>query len=339
MSASYDPTPYYVPVVTVHPTKIIVHQEQVLGNRKAKQLETHKTNFQDNSHKGKISKKARKKISTALDYMMYLAKPKVIPEGYRGQGLKFKICFVTLDLPSRQVHTDGQIISLVMEPMLNYFRKHYHVTNYIWRAEKQKNGNLHFHVILDKFIDKYELRRAWNKYLQNLGYVTAYKKNQLDWHNNGFTVRKKLLKHWPEQAQREAYLQGMKEDWNNPNTTDIHSTKRIKNLKKYLCKYLTKSRNEKILEEEINNSSTNDLLTISGRLWACSESLSNIKGAKTDYTTEIDQELLKITASQKSELFQSSYYTVWCIYVTNLKYLDCPILTKLWNDYINTAFP
>ena len=201
--------------------------------------------------------------------MMYIAKPKIIPHGYRGAGLKFKINFITLTLPAKQVHPDKVIISEILQPFLNYLRKHYKVTNYIWRAEKQKNDNLHFHMLLDKFIDKSELRQLWNKYLQNLGYVRRYKENQLYWHNNGFQVRKKLLKYWPEEKQKEAYIKGIDQDWTNPNTTDIHSTKHIRHLKKYLCKYLCKNGKEVHKIEDLTNIPIADLLTISGRLWAC----------------------------------------------------------------------
>lgn len=329
----------YQTVITVHPTEIILCKQQCGGYRHSRQRATYKTNFTNNETKGKVSKAAAKKISRAIDYLIYTAKGSVIPTGFKGAGLKFKICFVTLTLPSKQVHSDKDIIQNILHPLLDYLRKHYHVTNYIWRAEKQKNENLHFHLLCDKFIPYFELRILWNRYLQNLGYVRFYKQNQMQWHKSGFVVRKKLLKTWSEEAQLAAYTKGLKEDWNNPNTTDIHCTKRIKNLKKYLCKYLTKSRNETINEEEINNKTVNDLLTITGRLWACSQSLSRIKGAKTDFDWDLSEEISNISRACKTHKVACDNYSIFFIHVEYLNRIQCPILVKLWNSYIKESFP
>lgn len=329
----------YSTTVTVHPTQIILTTEQVAGMRPHKNLETWKNNFKQKATKGKISKQAQKKVSRAIDYLMYCAKSKEIPQGYHGAGKKFKICFVTLTLPSRQIHSDKEIVQTILEPMLNYLRKHHKVHNYIWRAEKQKNNNIHFHLLCDRFIDKTELRQSWNKYCQNLGYVTRYKANQLDWNKNGFTVRKRLLKTWSEEAQLMAYNRGLTEDWCNPNTTDIHSIKRLHNVKKYLCKYLCKSKYVSIPQNEIDNKLVSELLTISGRLWSCSESLSTIRGAKTDWDTDIQKEINYISQLKDCRIFEGNHFTIFGIYVTRIPQDKCPEIKRLWTEYLKESFP
>lgn len=42
---------------------------------------------------------------------------------------------------------------------------------YIWTAETQKNGNIHFHIITPTFINKYLLQITWNRHTETLGYV------------------------------------------------------------------------------------------------------------------------------------------------------------------------
>jgi len=329
----------YSTTVTIHPTQIILTTEQVSGFRSHKNLSTWQSNFKEKATKGKISKQAQKKISRAIDYLMYNAKPKEIPKGYRGAGKKFKICFVTLTLPSKQIHSDKLIVQEILQPMLNWLRKHHDVRNYIWRAEKQKNNNIHFHLLCDRFIDKSDLRQSWNRYCQNLGYVSRYKANQLDWNKNGFTVRKRLLKTWSENAQKEAYLRGLTEDWCNPNTTDVHSIKRLHNVKKYLCKYLCKSKFVSIPSHEIDGKLCSELLTISGRLWACSESLSKIRGAKTDWDSVIQTEIDYISTLKDCRIFEGNHFTIFGIYITRIPQDHCPEIKRLWAAYLQVSFP
>lgn len=48
--------------------------------------------------------------------------------------------------------------------------------NYLWKAETQKNGNIHFHIIIDEFIDKKIIERIWLNRMAALGYLSDYKK-------------------------------------------------------------------------------------------------------------------------------------------------------------------
>lgn len=329
---------YYAPFVHINPGSISIVPEQILGPPPSHKYETYKRNFQDKGTKGKISKIATKKISKSLDYLIFLAKDKVIPEGYKGAGLHYKMSFVTLTLSSKQIHSDAQIILNILEPLLNYLRKHYKVKNYIWRAEKQKNENLHFHIVLDTWIPYTDLRKSWNRYQQNLGYVTRYKEHQLSWHHTGFQVRKKLLKYWSEDRQRQAYLKGLEEDWNNPNSVDIHSIRKVKNVKKYICKYLSKNETKNIKETDLNRTTVTELLSISNRLWSCSEQLSKARGVKCDYTDEIGAELAKLSNAKEVQTVISDHYSVWYIHISFTKKYNCPILWNLFQDYIRTEF-
>ncbi|MFT4033219.1 MAG: hypothetical protein QM669_12420 [Siphonobacter sp.] len=51
---------------------------------------------------------------------------------------------------------------------------------YLWRAEPQKNGNIHFHLVLDEWIDKDEVRKRWNEALEDVcGAISLYQYAQL----------------------------------------------------------------------------------------------------------------------------------------------------------------
>ena len=231
-----------------------------------------------NKENGMLSEKATSRVTTAVNWLVELADEKkfVHPTKLNVKGnpleVKFKIAFITLTLPSKQVHSDNEILEQCLQPFIkklverfgtkvvadnkNGFR---YVLNYIWKAEKQTIdnykediGNIHFHITIDKFIWHAEIRDLWNMFIERIGYVSAYRDKMLNFHKDGFTVREDLLverdngKHntkkvWSLEDQKQAYERGCATGWMSPNSTDIHSVQKIKDLARYISKYVAKN--------------------------------------------------------------------------------------------------
>jgi hypothetical protein len=92
----------------------------------------------------------------------------------RGSKKKIQLVMATLTLSSKQVHSDKEIKSKILEPFLKKLKYEYGIVNYFWRAEPQENGNIHFHLVIDKFIDKIDLQDYWNNSQNKLGYIDRY---------------------------------------------------------------------------------------------------------------------------------------------------------------------
>lgn len=151
--------------------------------------------------------KSCKKACELLINTVFLSKDKTVH--YKtGQY----VVFLTLTLPSTQIHSDKQIKRLQTRYIEN-LQKTYGVNYYVWKAEAQKNGNIHFHLLVDKWIDWTVHQKLWNKQLDKLGYLDAFQE---------------------EHGHR------------NPKTIDVHSLKmnkkqkKIKNPTAYITKYMTK---------------------------------------------------------------------------------------------------
>lgn len=82
--------------------------------------------------------------------------------------------FVTVTLPSDQLHSDAEINRACLQPFLVMLRRHHGIENYFWRAEAQENGRVHFHILTDRYIGKEDLQVSWNKAVNRLGYVDRY---------------------------------------------------------------------------------------------------------------------------------------------------------------------
>lgn len=312
-----------IPMVSIHPDGLNVYQKVEWSPYRPKKPKVDHLIKHDKSHNGKVSVAARRKVSKAVQYLLFMANDKELPDSAHGRCYKFKISFITLTLSSAQIHSDSQIKEELLNHLLVELRKYYNVKNYIWRAEKQQNGNIHFHILCDKFIPWSELRDRWNRIQNKLGYVNRYRDQMRSFHQKGFQVRDALLKHWPLEKQVQAYKSGKATDWNSPNSTDIHSVVKTYRIKAYILKYLTKN-------EENKN--------ILGRMWGCNMELSQIRGGQVVVDSEIEKEIGIIVDSYPESLYESDHFSSIDIPLHALLELNCTALFRVFSQFMMDHF-
>ena len=345
-----------IPAIKIHPTKIITYNQihylnckparsnsyaqqptLIVDDSKGKpEFKKVSINFLNSARKshGELSKQAKKKLTTAIEYFLMINKPSSGKSGYSGSHYNKTIAFITLTLPSKQVHSDNEIKEKCLNQFLIEMAKYHKVSQYIWRSEYQKNGNIHFHILVNRYIFWNDIRNRWNRIINKLGYVDIYRKELTEYHKNGFQVRADLLSTWDLQAQKKAYLTGLKTDWNNPNSIDVHKINNILNLKNYITKYMSKE--EKKPEEHFNSQFLKP--RESGRIWACSVIFSNIKGACSEIDTEIENQLKYLEEHFKDKIFKSDYFTILEIDIELIERLKCRKLSDLFFEYLSCEF-
>lgn len=198
-------------------------------------------NLKNNNTGGKISKKVASKMSVIIDWFVLMSRKKVGVLSKGNKKVSFKASLITLTLSSKQIHSDEVIKRELLNAFLVESGRLWGLKNYVWKAEKQKNGNIHFHIVSDVFVDCLALRQKWNQIQNKLGYVDRF---------------------------------GLH---NNPNSTDVHSLRNVRNVASYMRKYLVKS--------DLGNG------VVSGRLWGCSRKLSKIPKFQIVLSTEQLSEL------------------------------------------------
>lgn len=234
----------------------------------------------DNTASGKVTKKVHAKIRKVtkawFSSLYYTNQSKKHTNQLSGRRMKF----VTLTLPSQQHNTDREIKRNGIRVFLQRLKRHHGITRYIWKAEKQQNGNVHFHILIDQFIEWKTLRWEWNSVLDNLGYITEYRNRMKAFHKDGFQPRVDLVKQWPLDKQWKAYKEGVNNNWSSPNTTDIHNLYNTRNPEAYISKYVSKSSQEQIID---------------GRVWECSDDVRQLSNYVNQPTRDIEAlvELLK----------------------------------------------
>jgi len=114
--------------------------------------------------------------------------------------------FVTLTLSSKQINTDQELRRKMLTPFIQVMQRKFNVWHYLYVCEKQTNGNIHFHILIDSFIKWQLIREEWNKIQTANGYTDEYFKTH---------------------------------QHRNPNSTDIHKLDKVQDLSSYVVKYCT----------------------------------------------------------------------------------------------------
>lgn len=195
----------------MEPVSYIVHQirgnkiveyEQVDFIRSAKQVEfIDCLNSKKLTYQGEMSPAGRSKMARALR-CWWTAMQSFNSDNDSIQPVKKKkMVFVTLTLPSTQIHGDKDVKRYCLRPFMRFLFDNHGVTNYIWKAEVQKNGNIHFHIVIDQFVDKEIIGSTWNNCLENLFYVSEFERKH--GHRNPPTTNIQVAR---SQSDLESYI-------------------------------------------------------------------------------------------------------------------------------------
>jgi hypothetical protein len=201
--------------------------------RTAKQIAAEE-NLKDNDTKGLISNKAGKRINQALSWFtaMSATHTRISRNSVK---VKNNLSFITLTLSAKQKHDDIYIKSKLLNAFLVDLRRRFFIVSYLWRAEAQINGNIHFHIVINRYIHYSHIRNIWNRIQAEHGYIENYS-HKAKWGSNA-----------------------------NPPSTEIKAVYKCKNIAGYLSKYCTKNLNAMKLHSNIAPHKLQQVVKASGR--------------------------------------------------------------------------
>lgn len=146
------------------------------------------------------------RLKSALNYLLITSEKQSVYCKKQKRTFPFKINFITLTLSEKQKHSDHYIRNKMLDPFLKWLI-YQGATGYVWKAERQKNGNIHFHITTNQFIHYMEIRDKWNHIQWKNGYLEHYFQN---YHSL------------------------------DPNSTDVKSVKDDNKAVRYMFKYILK---------------------------------------------------------------------------------------------------
>lgn len=277
-----------------------------------------------------LSKLSAKKVRRAVEWLYLFSELKRAPATETHKAFYFRLNFLTITLSSAQMHSDKYITEHLLQPLLMWLKRKYNVNSYLWKAEIQNNGNIHYHITTNKFIDKIAVNRKWNSIQENHGYVKVHP------------------------VTKEVY---------NPPSTDIKAVKNESELGNYLGGYYSKKdeyckvktqdgsryatlKDFNLWEQHFYQDENGIEATkyegaipvvmkrvVHGRLWSCSESLSNIKC----FISEDEEDYYNaktVLTEQVSDKEVSIDFAKIYLHSREKKYKHHPLIrNKIWELY------
>lgn len=242
----------------------------------------------------------------------------------RKKNLKKTIAMITLTLPSKQILTDKEIKRMALMPFIEKMKYVCGIKLWLWVAETQKNGNIHFHIIIDEYIPfvVFDINKTvlfagtiaqCQKYMQKRD-----KQKNLRMANYAEFIWNKLLNKIGQMDDFKA-----KYRHTNPPSTKIEWIRNQEKAGAYISKYISK--NDKTGRK------------IDGRLWGASDQLKQLKGIEIEQDDV--KEVLKELHENATVIFENEYVTAW-----GFNIMDCPsihgivmtkyseILTRVYKD-------
>lgn len=236
-----------------------------------------KSSFRDNNYdngkvKGKLSKNAQKRIKNIIITWISTIQFYLLSKGYSLSETRKHFKFITLTLSGKQFHDDKYIKRFMLNGFITLLKRKYGLKNYLWVAETQKNGNIHFHMIVDINIHHKTIRNAWNALQRRHGYL-----------DNFFKVNK----HY------------------NANSTDVHVSKKVDNLPAYLSKEMSKGQGSRPIIGKLWGCSDNLLKLKSFETLLSSGTMDMLdKLCKVDKTRELQDEWFSVIFFESVKYFE-----------------------------------
>lgn len=280
-------------------------------------------------HNWQISPSGRKTLQHKINWLYFLSKSRY-KKSVSGKFINnFKLNFLTLTLPSTQVHNTAAITKECLNQFLVEMKQRFGMENFVWRLEFQKNGNVHYHLVTDTFCDFFLVRKIWNRILSKLGYVQAYTKKHVflklseycEMYSNGGQIDFDTLK--------DRYIKGKRNNWKVPNTVDVKSVSSAKKIAFYISKYFGKKNENQNPCNELDNEENSKGL----RLWFCSRSLSKLDKI-SDYCEAQSIDLFSIISKATDKFKAVTEYCTTIYYSFKSLLLDGKqIIGQLLREY------
>ena len=165
------------------------------------------------TYSGQVTTHSQRRIRKAVQILVQKSNWQQVYNPITMSEFRFKLNFITLTIPDLCTDlTAKESYRLLLKPFLQTMQRVHGMRDYIWKAELQQRGTIHYHITTNTFINYMHIKKRWNKLLDKAGLMEDYKAK----HNHS-----------------------------NPNSTDVHKVYNDDNIESYLEKYISKDEKSK----------------------------------------------------------------------------------------------
>lgn len=189
------------------------------------------------TYSGEITPGSKRRLTKAISLLTQAAKWQKVWNPVTQRTINFKMAFMTLTIPDDTIITANQAYNQLLKPFLRVMRRKHQMHSYIWKAELQERGQIHYHLTLNTFIPMHYIQNEWNKIIVTAGYADNFYKQ---------------FGHW------------------NPPSTHIRRVTNYNRLEEYLVKYCTKNSTD---QDTLAARAKLGGEPLKGKIWGSSENL------------------------------------------------------------------
>lgn len=176
------------------------------------------------TYSGAVTPHARRRLMCALDVLVQRSPTKQVWSPKSGEWYDYKLSFITLTIADQKNVSVATAYEKLLREWLRYMKRKQGLKDYVWKAEYQRRGQVHYHVGTNCYIPWETVRWRWNQ--------LQYRAGMLD-----------------DFARRYKHT--------NPNSTDVHSMRNVADCYAYIGKEMCKGvQNQKTTKGKIWDCST-----------------------------------------------------------------------------------
>lgn len=164
----------FVDFMRLRESRIIVRREPAIARSSSLKKRPNLDEHRNLTYKGYLSKSSCAIIEKRLQCWFNSIFVNNKDTAVKGVRRKFLPVMITLTLSDTQKHDDKYIKKHMLQEFLKALQRKVHIRFTFWKAEAQLNGNIHFHLIIDRYVDKKFIQGLWNYYQKKKGYLDKF---------------------------------------------------------------------------------------------------------------------------------------------------------------------
>lgn len=205
-----------IPIIQLRHTSVLMYEQMQSEKSPGKSL-LRINNMQaqrGKQYSGQLSPGAKKRLAKACTLLVQSAKRSWLYNEVTKKMHLHQLSFITLTVSDPDKKLSGkEAHQKLLSHFLQWLRRTKNCNTYLWKAELQQNGQIHYHITTPAFIAWQEIRDKWNNLQKKAGLLDRY-------------------------FEKKGHY--------NANSTDVHEVRNVKDAAGYLLKYITKETQNRV---------------------------------------------------------------------------------------------
>lgn len=297
-------TGLYEPVAQFRANKILLYDKYIGPKKSSSVLQFRAENMKaqrSKAYSGRLSPGARKRLRKSITLITQACPRRQIYNPISKRTYDHTLSFLTLTVSdSAKNYTSREVYRSCLKDFLRWLTRTKGVKLYVWVAELQKRGQIHYHIVFPDFVPWQQIRQKWNYLQLKAGYLAGF---------------------------REKY------GHTNPNSVDIHSTRHVKDINAYLLKYMSKGSTQ---TEQEGKNQTEQPLVMDGKIWDCAVVLKTAKYFETEYDSYIQDAIKQELDAGRAYVSSTDHCTIVHLFRAKPEHL-LPLSARIrWQQYFTS---